>query len=57
MVRNYMTGKFARAWWAAKGESTPEAIRLVIDDEFSNNGSANLEFQFDLRLLEEIRKH
>ncbi len=57
LVRKYMTGQFARAWWAAKRESTPEAIRLVIDDELSNNGSANLDFQFDLRLLEEIRKN
>ena len=54
LVRKYMTGQFARAWWSARKDSTPEAVRLIVEDELDNATSANLEHQFDLRLQEEI---
>jgi hypothetical protein len=54
LVREYMTGQFSRAWWAVKRGSTPEAIRLVIDDELSKSASENLEHQFDEKILDEI---
>ena len=54
LVRKYMTGQFARAWWSARKDSTPEAVRLIVEDELDKAASANLEHQFDLRLQEEI---
>ena len=57
LVQRYMTGQFGRAWWAVRRDSMPEAARLVVDDEMSKTGSANLDFQIDLRLREEIEKN
>ena len=54
LVRRYMTGQFARAWWAVQRESVPAAVRLVIDDELSRSSSKNLELQFDSKLQDEI---
>ena len=54
LVRKYMTGKFARAWWAVERASLPEAVRLVIDDELSRSSSKNLELQFDSKLQVEL---
>ena len=45
LVRRYMTGQFARAWWEVQRESAPEAVRLVVDDELSKSSSKNLELQ------------
>ena len=57
LVRRYMTGQFGRAWWAVRRESMPEAARLVVDDEMSKTASANLDFQLELKLIEEIEKN
>ena len=54
LVRRYMTGQFGRAWWAVRRDSMPEAARLVVDDELSKTASANLDFQLDLKLLEQV---
>ena len=54
LVQRYMTGQFGRAWWAVRRDSMPEAARLVVDDELSKTASANLDFQLDLKLLEQV---
>ncbi len=56
LVRNYMTGQFARAWWEIRKESMPDAVRIVIDDELAKHPFANLELQFDLKLEKNIRE-
>jgi hypothetical protein len=57
LVRRYLTGQFGRAWWAVTRNSIPEGVKLVVDDEMSKIASANLDFEIDLKLLEEIEKN
>ena len=57
LTRRYMTGQFGRAWWAVARNSMPEAVKLVVDDELSKTASANLDFEIDLKLIEEIEKN
>ncbi len=57
LARRYMTGQFGRAWWAVTKDSMTEAARLIVDDEMSKTASANLDFEIDLKLLEEIEKN
>ena len=56
LVRRFMTGQFAQAWWATKRDAMPEAIRVMVDDEIAKNSSTNLELDFDTKLAERLRQ-
>jgi hypothetical protein len=55
LVRKYMTGQFAQAWWALKRDTMPEAVKIMIDDEIAKSSSIKLEVDFDSRLVEKLR--